>query len=222
MASKQFVVIVAGGSGSRMKASLPKQFLLLKDIPILAHTLQKFHSTLPEVQLILVLPKDHFSTWNSLCEKHQITVPHLIVEGGNTRFASVKNGIAAIPLDSLVAIHDAVRPLVSSEVILNAFEVANSNGNAVPSLPVEQSLRLISAEGNTHIERSDFRIIQTPQVFRSEILIKAYQAPFQESFTDDASVVEALGERIHLIEGNKENIKITTPEDLIMATAIMA
>ncbi|MFT5970775.1 MAG: 2-C-methyl-D-erythritol 4-phosphate cytidylyltransferase [Flavobacteriales bacterium] len=221
MASRQFVVIVAGGSGSRMKASLPKQFLLLKDTPILAHTLQKFHATLPQAELILVLPKDHFSTWKSLCEKYQITVPHLIVEGGNTRFASVKNGIASIPLDSLVAIHDAVRPLVSSEVILNAFEVANSNGNAIPSLPVEQSLRQISIKGNQHVNRADFCIIQTPQVFRSDILLKAYQAPFQEFFTDDASIVETLGEKINLIEGNKENIKITTQEDLHLASYLI-
>ncbi len=214
---KKYIVIVAGGSGSRMKASLPKQFLLLQGKPILQHSLEKFHSCMPEAKMIVVLPTSHFKTWEDLCEKHHITVPHQVIEGGGTRFQSVKNALEEVEDNGLVAIHDAVRPLISLEVISNAFSAALDFGSAIPAVPMENSIRKIIGEHSKHADRSRYRIIQTPQVFRSQILLEAYQQTYSDFFTDDASVVEKAGYSIHLIEGNKANIKITTPEDMTYA-----
>lgn len=219
---KQYVVIVAGGSGSRMKTSLPKQFLLLKDQPILAHTLSVFKESLPEAELILVLPQQHFSTWNALQEKHQINIDHTVVAGGETRFHSVKNGLSAISESGIVAVHDAVRPLVSKEVIITAFSEAQEHGSAIPTIGIQDSIRYVDGDSSKHLDRSCYRIIQTPQVFRTHILKEAYLQEYGDFFTDDASVVEKKGFHIHLIEGNKANIKITTPEDLLYASSIIS
>ena len=217
----KYIIIVAGGSGSRMGSIIPKQFLKLLGLPILMHTLKKFQQTVVGGEIILVLPEKEQSTWQSLCEKHQFDIPHQIVNGGETRFHSVQNALQKLNKKSIVAIHDGVRPLVSETVINNCIQSAEKFGAAIPALPMQDSLRKISENGSQIAERNQFVLVQTPQCFQSEVILKAYQQEYHKSFTDDASVVEQLGHNIYLVEGNKENIKITTPEDLKMAEALI-
>ncbi len=218
---KKYIIIVAGGSGSRMGSATPKQFLELHGLPILMHTLKKFQQTVVEGEIILVLPEKEQSTWQSLCEKHQFDVPHQIVNGGERRFHSVQNALQKLNEKSIVSIHDGVRPLVSETVINNCIQSAEKFGAAIPTLPMQDSIRKISDNGSQIADRSQFVLVQTPQCFQSEVIIKAYQQEYHKSFTDDASVVEQLGYKIYLVEGNKENIKITTPEDLKMAEVLV-
>ena len=218
---KKYIIIVAGGSGSRMGSDTPKQFLELHGLPILMHTLKKFQQTVVGGEIILALPEKELSTWQSLCEKHQFDVPHQIVNGGKSRFHSVQNALQKLNKKSIVAIHDGVRPLVSETVINNCIESAEKFGAAIPTLPIQDSIRKISDYGNQIANRNQFVLVQTPQCFQSEVILKAYQQEYYNSFTDDASVVEQLGHNIHLVVGNKENIKITTPEDLKMAEALV-
>ena len=215
------VIILAGGKGERMKAVVPKQFLEIKGRPILMHTLEVFHNFDPEIQIVLVLPADQIDVWKSLCKKHAFTLTHTIECGGSTRFHSVKNGLTAVSIPSLVAVHDGVRPLVSVETISACFDAASEYGTAVPVIDAIDSIRKITENGSVSVNRSKYKFVQTPQVFDGELLIKAYRQEFSENFTDDASVVEAMGAKMHLVTGNRENIKITTEMDLILANQLM-
>ena len=218
---KKYIIIVAGGSGSRMGLVTPKQFLELLGLPILMHTLKKFQQSIDDGEIILALPEKEQNTWQALCEKHHFDVPHQIVNGGDSRFHSVQNALQKVNEKSIVAIHDGVRPLVSETVINNCIQSAEKIGAAVPTLHIHDSIRKISDNGSEIADRSQFVLVQTPQCFQSDIILKAYQQTYQNSFTDDASVVEQLGHNIYLVEGNKENIKITTPEDLKMAEVLI-
>ena len=215
------VIIVAGGSGSRMQSELPKQFIDLGGKPILMHTLQQFHAYSPLLKIVVVLPQNQLSYWQELCMQKQFSVPHTVVAGGASRFQSVKNGLAEVKNKGMVAIHDGVRPFVPVEVIREAFTVAREKGNAVVSVPLKDSIRQVSGPVSKALDREQFRLIQTPQCFRAELLQKAYALPEENTFTDDASVVEKLGENINLVPGSYENIKITTPEDLLWAEAFL-
>lgn len=217
MGIKKYAVIVAGGSGTRMKSWIPKQFLLLKGRPILMHTLEAFHAADPQTILILALPESHFDTWYSLCKTHHFTLPVTLVKGGETRFESVSNSLAHVDKGGYVAVHDAVRPLVTSTLINKLFEAVLENKAVIPCIEVTESLRKVDDERNTGVDRSNFRIVQTPQCFSSSILKEAYKLSYRPEFTDDASVVEASGESLHIVEGERYNIKITTPEDLQFA-----
>ncbi len=205
-----------------MQSETPKQFLTVAGKPLLMHTIQAFADYPEEVVIRLVLPGPFLDFWKSLCKRFDFTVEHELIEGGDVRFQSVRNGLKHIGPDSLVAIHDGVRPLVSHETIRRVFEAAGENGNAVPVVKINESIRQLDEEGKSRpANRQDFRLIQTPQCFRSELLLKAYRQEYRDEFTDDATVVEALGEKIHLVQGNFENIKITRPVDLTIATAFL-
>ncbi|GAA5034945.1 2-C-methyl-D-erythritol 4-phosphate cytidylyltransferase [Marivirga lumbricoides] len=218
---KRYAIIVAGGSGKRMGVNIPKQFLKLEGVPILMHTLQAFHLTDFSIELIVTLPQEEIQFWNELCEWHYNYTPHRIVPGGNTRFHSVKNALDYVQEESLVAVHDGVRPFVSKEIILEAYQLAEAKGNAITSVAMKDSVRRVETDKNQNIDRNSLRAIQTPQTFQSTILKAAYEQTYKEEFTDDASVVEAYGQQIHLIEGDYKNIKITTPEDLLIAEALL-
>lgn len=219
-----YAIIVAGGKGLRMGGDIPKQFLELNTRPVLMHTIQQFATFNAAIHIILVLPQEHQEYWNELCKKYNFTIPHTIVNGGSERFYSVRNGLQAVTAhDAIVAIHDGVRPLVSLETIARCFETARTQGTAVPCLPAVESVRIVSPDTETSkaIDRNTVRLIQTPQTFRVSLLQKAYEQPFSPFFTDDASVVEQMGETITLVEGNRENIKITSPIDLLIARQLL-
>ena len=225
-----FCIVVAGGRGLRMGADLPKQFLPIGGRPVLMHTLEAFKRALHDLQIVLVLPRDQQAFWHELCDEHAFTLPHSIADGGATRFHSVLSGlrsIAAMPSaatqdgEAVVAVHDGVRPFVTPEVIRQCFATARACGTAVPVVPVVETLRELQADGSVTRDRSRFRLVQTPQTFRLRLLMQAYAQPFTDAFTDDASVVEALGHPITLVEGNRENIKITTPFDLTIAESLL-
>jgi 2-C-methyl-D-erythritol 4-phosphate cytidylyltransferase len=218
----RFAVIVAGGSGSRMGSDTPKQFLPIGNAPILMHTIKRFFTSNELVNIILVLPEEQMDRWHQLCEKYSFSIPHLIVAGGKNRFQSVRNGLNSIGVnDGIVAIHDGVRPFISKRIIEEAYKTAEEKGNAVASVELKDSIRLIDKKGNKTVERENYRIIQTPQAFKIALIREAFQKAKNDQFTDDASVAEAAGYSIQLIEGAYENIKITTPEDLAMAEAIL-
>lgn len=218
---EKHIIIVAGGSGTRMNSVSPKQFLELKNKPILMRTVDAFTNSIPGINVIIVLLSQYNDEWKGLCEKYSFSTPHQLVSGGETRFHSVKNGLALVPENCIVGVHDAARPLVSAETILKTFQMADQKGNASPSFPITESIRKVEGENNNSVNRDDYYIIQTPQCFNSNILKKAFLQDFSPNFTDDASVIEAMGEKINLVEGNRENIKITTPQDLIIAEALM-
>lgn len=218
---KKYAIIVAGGTGKRMGEALPKQFLKLGGTPILIHTLQAFQSADPEIELILTLPQEEIQFWDELNIWHQNYIEHKVVPGGETRFHSVKNALEHVE-EGLVAVHDGVRPFVSRETISQSFEQAKENKAVVTAVLMKDSVRQVDESGNSkNIDRSSLRLIQTPQTFEAGLLKSAYNTPFKPSFTDDASVVEAHGHNITLIEGDYQNIKITTPEDLIIAEALL-
>jgi len=214
-------VIIAGGKGERMNADIPKQFLEIQGKPILMHTLEVFRRYDASMELILVLPSVQIEFWEELCKKHAFNIPHQIVSGGQTRFQSVKNGLGTIRFNSLVAVHDGVRPLVSIDTIARCFDEAEKSGAAIPVIDLVESIRQISENESSSVDRSAYKLVQTPQVFESELLKKAYEQEFTPLFTDDASVVEALGTKIQLVEGNRENIKITTEFDLRIAESLI-
>ncbi len=210
-------MVVAGGKGLRMGGDVPKQFVPVAGLPVLMRTLRLFAEAEPEAQLILALPRDYQAYWQQLCRQYAFDVPHAIADGGQTRFHSVQNALRLIPQDAcgIVAVHDGVRPFVSHEVVHRCMLEAWEKGAVVPVIPVVETLREILSGGETRtVDRSQFRLVQTPQTFRIDLLKRAYEQPYSESFTDDASVVEAMGHQIHLVEGNRENIKLTTPADL--------
>ena len=218
-----WTIIVAGGAGTRMGAEVPKQFITLGDTPIIVHTLNAFHRADPDMGLVVVLPEAHLETWSKICKTHAVP-EHKITRGGATRFDSVAAGLAAIPQDAtLVGVHDGVRSFASKELIYRCFEQADRCGSAIPVVPAVDSFRQICEDGTSKVvDRSALRAVQTPQVFRAELLRRAYtECAGGSGFTDDASVVEALGESVCLVEGERFNIKITTPEDLLIGRALI-
>ncbi|GAB3194339.1 2-C-methyl-D-erythritol 4-phosphate cytidylyltransferase [Pontibacter aydingkolensis] len=215
----EYAIIVAGGSGTRMQHDLPKQFIEVAGKPILMHTIERFYKYNSAVRLIVVLPQEQLTSWRELCRKHSFKLFHMTVAGGTTRFGSVKNGLDAVMGDGLIAVHDGVRPFVDVETIKGAYEAAAKYGSAVVAVPPKDSIRELTGEGSRAVPRAKYKMVQTPQVFQASILRKAYEQSEQEYFTDDASVVESIGQPITLVEGSYRNIKITTPEDLILAEA---
>ena len=215
------VIIVAGGSGSRMGGSLPKQFSLVGGVPILARTINAFHKALPTARIIFVLPAEHIAFWKNFSARFEVA-KHSVVEGGEERFHSVRNGIEALSdAVDLIAVQDGVRPFASKEMILRVVDCAAKNGAAIPVVNAVDSYRTVEGEESHIIDRTPLRIVQTPQIFAAPILRAAYDTPFRKEFTDDASVVEYSGEKITLCEGEYTNIKITTPSDLVIAEAII-
>lgn len=252
---KKYVLIVAGGKGLRMGGDLPKQFIPIEGKPLLMHTLETFHRWDASAGIILVLPEDHQPYWKMLCREIGCRVPHQLVTGGETRFHSVRNGLAflahtcalpagepeikqtpgpqtagpqtqpatgpELPEPFYIAVHDGVRPFVAPSVITACFKEAIRSGAAIPVVPMIDSLRESDENGSHPVDRSRYFAVQTPQVFDGHLLLQAYAGPCHPSFTDDASVVEALGVPIRMVEGNRENIKITTPFDLVIAGALL-
>jgi 2-C-methyl-D-erythritol 4-phosphate cytidylyltransferase len=214
-----YALIVAGGNGSRMGTELPKQFLLLHGKPVLMYTLEAFYQA--GASLVLVLPEHQFGYWRDLCASHQFTIPHELVAGGGTRFHSVKNGLAKVPDNGVVAIHDGVRPCISEAVIQRAYVMAEEKGNAVAAVKLKDSIRVTDGEDNHSVNREYYWLIQTPQAFRTDLIKAAYAQAAHAQFTDDAGVLEAAGSAIHLTEGDYRNIKITTPEDMLVAGVFM-
>ena len=204
-----------------MNNSVPKQFIPLHGKPILMHTIEKFHSSVPEINIAVVLANYLNEQWKELCVKHDFTIAHQLINGGETRFHSVQNGLNNVPDNCIVGIHDAARPLVSKQTILNTFKTATEKGNASPAISLNESIRVITDDKNKAVDRNRYMIIQTPQCFQSAIIKKAFEQEYHVTFTDDAIVLEKTGEKINLVEGNRENIKITTSQDLFIAEALM-
>jgi 2-C-methyl-D-erythritol 4-phosphate cytidylyltransferase len=218
---KKTAIIVAGGAGIRMKHDIPKQFLQLHGLPLLMHTITCFYTWDHNLDLIVALPERYRDYWKDLCGEHGFEIKHVVVNGGLTRFDTVKNSLAAASHEGIIAIHDGVRPLVSHATLERCFSMAAEKGSAIPCIPVSESLRVEEDDHSYPVDRTQYRLIQTPQVFRWEIIKKAYDQEYLPEFTDDASVVEKAGFPIYLVEGNPENIKITSPADLLMAAALM-
>ena len=219
----RYAIIVAGGSGTRMGADRPKQFLELAGEPVLLHTLRRFTDpTLGVSAVVLVLPPDQFETWAQLCSTYNIRIPHTVVAGGASRWASVRNGLAQLASypTGVVAVHDGVRPLTPVEVVENTYAAAAAHGAAIAAVPPKDSVRALSQQGSYALDRSRLRLVQTPQCFELDLLRRAYQLPELATFTDDASVVEDM-HPIHLVAGDYCNLKITTPDDLLLAEALL-
>ena len=221
MASKEYALIVAGGKGTRIKSDIPKQFIELLGKPILFHTLEAFFRYSEKISVVLVLPEDDFDRWNQICKKFNFTKPVILQRGGATRFQSVRNGLDKIDGEGLVAIHDGVRPLVSEDIIGASFRLAAIHQCAVAAVRLKESLRMTDQNNTQSVDRSRFRLIQTPQTFDVQLIKNAYQIKEDYSLTDDASVAEKAGHLISLFEGSFANIKITTAEDLVIAEALM-
>lgn len=218
-----YVIIVAGGKGLRMGSDVPKQFLPIGGKPVLMRTISRFREYSSTLGIVLVLPREQQEYWRRLCRDYGFTERYAVADGGETRFHSVKNGLNMIPDDEqgVVGVHDGVRPFPSVSVIKRCFDTAREAGTAVPVISVVETLRHIEPSGQSlTVPRNDFRLVQTPQAFSIEVLKRAYRQPYQDGFTDDASVVEALGHEVRLVEGNRENIKLTTPFDLHVAEAL--
>lgn len=215
------VIIVAGGSGRRMGATLPKQFMMLGNEPILSHSINRIHEALPAAEIVVVLPEEHIALWRNIAARFDVA-HHKITAGGTERFYSVKNGLKELSDEvKIIAVHDAVRPLASKKLIIKLILEAEKNIAVIPVVAPVDSFRKIDGDNSKIIDRSALRIVQTPQVFDATILRRAYEQDFSSTFTDDASVVEAIGEKITLCEGERGNLKITTPEDMIIATALL-
>jgi 2-C-methyl-D-erythritol 4-phosphate cytidylyltransferase len=214
---KKYAVIVAGGTGSRMQGDVPKQFLALGGIPVILYSLRAFHAADPQISVIVVMHPGFRALWESICTEYKVAIPFEIAEGGETRFHSVKNGLALATGEGLVAVHDAARPVITPGMITALFETAEKYGSAIPAVPVHETVRSL-AGGRIHlVDRTQLRVIQTPQVFDLAALRSAYETDYRDSFTDDAAVFEASGRDITLADGDPGNIKITTPADLAMA-----
>lgn len=220
-----YAVIVAGGKGLRMGGEVPKQFLPIGGKPVLMHTIEAFRKAIDGIQIVLVLPAEQHDYWQRLCKEFNFRSPELIAKGGETRFHSVKNGLSLLPDDAeaVVGIHDGVRPFVSIETIRRCYAAADEGKSVVPVVPVVETVRQILPDGSSMTRpRGEYRLVQTPQTFPLALLKEAYRQPYTEAFTDDASVVEAMGKEIVMIEGNRENIKLTTPEDLRFAQFLIS
>ena len=229
-----YIIIVAGGKGLRMGTDIPKQFLPIGGKPVLMRTLERFREYSADLQIILVLPKAQQDYWKKLCHKHNFTVEYQLTDGGETRFHSVQHGLALIPddVEGVVGVHDGVRPFPSVEVIRNCYETAREKKAVIPVIPIVETVRHLIGESNVQcstfnvqrsvtVPRNDYRLVQTPQCFDIQLLKAANRQSYNDGFTDDASVVEAFGQSITLVEGNRENIKITTPYDIVVAEAII-
>lgn len=221
MSTNRYAVIVAGGKGLRMNSDLPKQFMELKGTPVLMRTLSAFFLADDQIRIIVVLPVSHQALWKKLIKTHKFEVPHQVVSGGASRFQSVRNGLEAIRGDGLVAIHDGVRPLVSAAIINSCYEIAGKEGSAVPVVPSKDSLRLKTDSGSQAVERSRYVLVQTPQTFQVNLIRESYAQKENNQFTDDASVFEAAGNSVCLVEGDYKNLKITTPGDITIAECLM-
>lgn len=222
---KKYIIVVAGGKGLRMGGEVPKQFQVIGNKPVLMVTLERLHAIDPAMQQVLVLPAEQFDLWKEMCRQYEFAVPLLLTQGGATRFHSVQNGLAQVDDidEALVGVHDGVRPFVSQRVIDDCFREAWIHGAAIPMIDLQDSLRhIVGADGVTEVvPRDRYRLVQTPQVFKLSVLRKAYEQRFVETFTDDASVVEASGKDVVAVEGNRENIKLTTPFDMLVARTLM-
>ena len=227
-----YLILVAGGQGLRMGSDSPKQFMLLGGRPVIMRTIERFVQAMPDLRIVLVLHPAHVEEWHRLCREYNFSIDCSIATGGKERFHSVKNGLDLIKqsmfnvqcsmFNGFVAVHDAVRPLVSVDVIRRAFAAARESGAVVPALPSVESVRIVRGDGHSEaVDRNDVMLVQTPQVFSLPLLIDAYSQPYNATFTDDASVVEALGHSIEIIPGNRENIKLTTPLDLRIAENLL-
>lgn len=220
----KYIIIVAGGKGLRMGGEVPKQFLPIGEKPVLMRTMEVFYAFDAKIQIVLVLPVAQQAYWKKLCIQYAFTLPYLLADGGETRFHSVKNGLDMIPMDeeALVGVHDGVRPFVSTEVIARCYDEAVRTGAVVPVTDVVETVRHLVGDGKSvTVSREEYKLVQTPQVFSLSLLKKAYAQPYVPDFTDDASVVEALGHEVTLVKGNRENIKITTPFDLCIAEILV-
>ena len=218
-----YIIIVAGGKGLRMGSDIPKQFLPVCGLPVLMRTIRRFREYSADINIILVLPKAPQAYWQSLCKEYHFDERYSIADGGETRFHSVSNGLSLIPDDAegVVGVHDGVRPFPSIDVIAGCYETARHQGAVIPVIPVVETVRHLEGDDSKTVSRDEYRLVQTPQTFDIQLLKRAYRQPFTPMFTDDASVVEALGNTITLVEGNRENIRITTPFDLKIASAIL-
>lgn len=217
-----YVIIVAGGKGLRMGSDIPKQFLPIGGKPVLMRTLERFREYSTELQIILVLPENQQDYWLQLCQQYHFGVKYQLANGGQTRFHSVQNGLALVPddADGVVGVHDGVRPFPGIDVIKNCYEAARTAKAVIPVIPVVETVRHLEGEGSVTVPRGDYRLVQTPQTFDIQLLKAANRQPYHDGFTDDASVVESYGHSITLVEGNRENIKITTPYDIVVAEAL--
>jgi 2-C-methyl-D-erythritol 4-phosphate cytidylyltransferase len=218
---KKIALIVAGGNGTRMKNDIPKQFLFLKNKPILYYSIKVFLDTYDDIEIILVLPEEHIGKGQEIVDGYFDATKIIITAGGRTRFHSVKNGLALVKDEAIIFVHDGVRCLLTKDLIKKCYEAALELGNAIPAVDCSDSVRMLTSNGNKIIDRKKIKLIQTPQTFHSKILLPAYQIDYKDQFTDEATVVEAFGLKVNLIEGEKDNIKITTPEDLIFADLIL-
>lgn len=218
-----YIIIVAGGKGLRMGSDIPKQFLPIGGKPVLMRTLERFRQYSPSLQIILVLPKAQQDYWQKLCKEYAFDIDYQLADGGETRFHSVQNGLAKIPdnAQGVVGVHDGVRPFPSIDVIRNCYETAREKKAVIPVIPVVETVRHLKGDTSVTVPRNDYRLVQTPQTFDIQLLKAANRQPYNDGFTDDASVVEAFGFNITLVEGNRENIKITTPYDLKIAEVLI-
>ena len=221
MNSKEYALVVAGGKGTRINSKTPKQFLELDGLPVLMHTLLAFYRYSEHITVILVLPEGDLQTWQSLCSQYNFMRPLILQKGGDTRFQSVRNGLQMIEGEGLVAIHDGVRPLVSEDIIATSFRLAAIHQSAIAAMPLKESIRIIDHDSSRAVDRSKYRLIQTPQTFSVSLIKKAYEMEEDLSLTDDAGVAEKSGHVISLFEGSYENIKITTTGDLAIADALL-
>jgi 2-C-methyl-D-erythritol 4-phosphate cytidylyltransferase len=218
--SKEYVIVTAGGTGSRMGSDIPKQFLELNGVPVIVHGIHAFQQYSPNINILVVLPDGAIDHWTEMSDRYKIDAR--TCTGGDTRFASVKNGLDLISGEGLVAVHDAARPLISPALIAQCFLAAANEGNAVPVIPLTDSVRELSNDVSRPAERERFRLVQTPQVFDVSLLKKAYEQAYRTSFTDDATVAEVFGVKIHLVEGERSNIKITTRDDILIASSFLS
>lgn len=218
---QKIAIIVAGGSGSRMGSTVPKQFLELNGKPVLYYTIQAFLQAYEDMRIVLVVPPAHRGSIGSVLASFERPPSVILADGGETRFHSVKNGLQLVQQDAVVFVHDGVRPLVSPALIRTCYEAAMEKGSAVPAIPLKDSIREVDEKGNIAADRTRFRIIQTPQTFLSRILIPAFDQPYDPLFTDEATVAERYGHNVHLVEGEEQNIKITKPQDLVIAAAFL-
>ena len=218
-----YIIIVAGGKGLRMGSDIPKQFLPIGGKPVLMRTLERFREYSKDIQIILVLPEAQQAYWHQLCQEYHFDVEYTLANGGQTRFHSVQNGLAKVPDDAVgvVGVHDGVRPFPSIEVIRNCYTTAREKKAVIPVIPVVETVRHLEGEQSKTVPRDAYRLVQTPQTFDIQLLKAANRQPYNDGFTDDASVVEAFGYNITLVEGNRENIKITTPYDLKIAEVLI-
>jgi 2-C-methyl-D-erythritol 4-phosphate cytidylyltransferase len=217
----KYVIIVAGGTGARMLGDVPKQFILLSGKPVIHYSIEAFYTFDPSVQIILVIHPGYLDFWENMCHEYKITVPFKVVAGGKTRFESVKNGLELIHDDGFVAIHDAARPVINADFIGSIFSEAETHGSAMPGVALNETIRVIEGDSSRQLDRKVLRAMQTPQVFRISELKRAYMQPYQPLFTDDASVMQSAGFPLHLTEGKAGNIKITHPQDIVVAEALL-